>query len=173
MKNYINEFGKEVALDGEWEMGYSATEKSILELKFIYARKNSNKSCKISFRADIAAPQPIFWKYYLQCWVDGNLKCNARIKEEVYNTFSKNQNTEMLSPGLEYFLYYEYIPVLNKTKESNKINKIVPKKKIVKSNFLLDILLGEEEQIIKVDNFYKEGIQNSEIRPEQLLINIL
>ena len=51
MKNYINEFGKEVALDGEWEMGYSATEKNIKELKFTYARKNSNKTCKISFRA--------------------------------------------------------------------------------------------------------------------------
>ena len=36
MKNYINEFGKEVALDGEWEMDYSATERRIKELKFSF-----------------------------------------------------------------------------------------------------------------------------------------
>ncbi len=172
MKNYINEFGKEVALDGEWEMGYSATEKNIKELKFTYARKNSNKTCKISFRADIAAPQPIFWKYYLQCWVNGELKSNSRIKEEVYNAFTKNQNTEMLCAGLEYFLYYEYIPTLNKTKVSSKTKKVFSKKKSVKSSYLVDILF-EEEQIIKEEGLYKTDIQNSEIRPEQLLINIL
>ena len=172
MKNYINEFGRDVALDGEWEMGYSATEKNIKELKFTYARKNSNKSCKISFRADIAAPQPIFWKYYLQCWVDGELKLNSRIKEEVYNTFRKNQNPEMLCAGLEYFLYYEYVSALKKTKVSSKTKKVVSQKKIVKSSYLVDILF-EEEQIIEEDLFNKTDIQNSEIRPEQLLINIL
>ena len=78
----------------------------------------------------------------------------------------------MLCAGLEYFLYYEYIPTLNKTKVSSKTKKVFSKKKSVKSSYLVDILF-EEEQIIKEEAFYKTDLQNSEIRPEQLLINIL
>lgn len=173
MKNYINEFGKEVALDGEWEMDYSATERRIKELKFSFARKNSKKSCKIFFRADIKAPQPIFWKYYIQCWIDGKLKDNSRIKEEVYNTFSKNKKKEMLSSGLESFLYFEYIPIVNKSKILSKIKKELPKKEVCKSNYLLDILFSDEKEIIYEDNSFKNEISEAEIKPEQLLINII
>lgn len=173
MRNYINEFGKEVALDGEWEMNFSSAQKLIKELKFSFVRKNSRKVCRICARADFHAPYPVFWKFYIQCWVDGKLVRNYRIKDDVYKTFTEGKKKDLLSPGHEYCQMFEFIPNEKETKPKQIVEKarVARVKKKKKGPYLIDILFEDEEE--KPPIIEEEVAVEEEERPEQLLINIL
>lgn len=171
MRNIINEFGSLVALDGEYEMFIFATERKIKQLKLSYSRTNSRYNSEIIFKADMSADFSIYWKFYLQCFVNGQLVENYRIHEDVYFLYAKNIENKSNFGGIYQFVYHEHIAAERiqkiKVKPASKISPVRPK-----SNLLIDIFSQnndvDQRHSIEGDNTTIESNVKS-----NLLIDIL
>ena len=88
-----------------------------------YMRKNSKYPAKILLRCNHTPREIIFWKYYLELWVNGKLIDQSRIIPEAYDTFDydKSLRKEQFT-GLEFITYKEFIPVakINVTESINQ-----------------------------------------------------
>jgi hypothetical protein len=78
-----------------------------------YMRKNSKYPVKILLRCVHSPREIIFWKYYIELWVNGKLIDQIAIIPEAYDTFDydKSLKKEELT-GLEFITYKEFTPEL-------------------------------------------------------------
>lgn len=171
MRNIINEFGSLVALDGEYEMFFFATERKIKQLKLSYSRTNSRYNSEIIFKADMSADVSIYWKFYLQCFVNGQLVENHRIREEVYFLYAKDRENKSNLGGIYQFVYHEHIAVERiekiKVKATRKIPSVRPK-----SNLLIDIFC-QNNDVDQRHNIEEDNTISETNEKPNLLIDIL
>ena len=81
-----------------------------------YFRKNSKSPASIQLRCVSNGPK-LFWRYYLQLWVNGYLKEHERITEEAYDTLSYDPSLKREEIGsLEIIVVMETERSLNKDK---------------------------------------------------------
>ena len=71
-----------------------------------YFKSNTRKPTAIKLRCNFAAPEQIFWKYYLELWRDGKLDCQIRIRPEAYDTMTRDPKLPREEyTGIEFVTY--------------------------------------------------------------------
>lgn len=96
-------------LDGEWEFSLVSCGNTIAAWKKSYCRKNSKKSVKISLRCWHTPPDPVFWKYYLECYRDGKMIHQDRICVEAYDVLARDMPVNTYS-GIDFVLLETFTP---------------------------------------------------------------
>lgn len=76
-----------------------------------YMRKNSKHPAKILLRCCFSAPDKIFWRYYLELWINGKMKDQTLITAEAYDTFDYDKSLKKEEfRGLEFITLHEFTP---------------------------------------------------------------
>jgi hypothetical protein len=98
-----------MAIDGEYEFELSSCYSFMKNWKTQYARKNSKKHMFIKLRCSFSAPDPIYWKYYIEVSVDGKIKEQNRICKEAYDYLKKENPSEEYGQ-VEFVTLFTFIP---------------------------------------------------------------
>ena len=76
-----------------------------------YMRKNSRYPSKILLKCCHSAHEIIFWKYYIELWVNGTMTSQSRILPEAYDAFDYDKSLKKEQfIGFEFITYKEFIP---------------------------------------------------------------
>jgi hypothetical protein len=107
-ENYQNGFANEFP-EVEFNLGFCKNQ--IKSWKRWYMKKNSKYPANIQLRCHHLGIDPRFWKYYLELWINGEMKDQTLIKKEAYDTF--DYDTTLKKEGfknLEFITLHVFLP---------------------------------------------------------------
>lgn len=72
-----------------------------------FKKRKTSKQNKIMLRCNNLAPEPIFWRYYIELWQDGKMLEQWQASPEFYDMAFRDEANwrKDLSPGLELLIY--------------------------------------------------------------------
>ncbi len=97
--------------DSDYQFNLKTAKQNIKNWKRWYFRKNSKHAAKIQLRCSSAAPDPAYWKYFIELWINDKLMQQDRIMREAYDTFDYDKSLKKTEyPGIEIITLLEYDP---------------------------------------------------------------
>lgn len=108
-----SEFQYESDAVKEYQFGLGFCKNSIKNWKRWYMRKNSKFPATIQLRCHSLGIDPRFWKYYIELWINGEMKDQTLIIQEAYDTFDYDKTLKKEEfKNLEFITLHTFLPNL-------------------------------------------------------------
>jgi hypothetical protein len=80
-----------------------------------HMRKNSKFPAMIQLRCHHLGTDPRFWKYYIELWINGEMKERDLIRQEAYDTFDYDKSLKKVEmKNLEFIELHKFLPDTDK-----------------------------------------------------------
>lgn len=97
----------------EYKFGLGYCKGRIKAWKRWYMRKNSKYPVTIQLRCHCPGIDPRFWKYYIELWINGEMKDQTLIQKEAYDTFDYDKSLKKEQfKNLEFITLHKFLPNL-------------------------------------------------------------
>ena len=111
----MTQFNEEKESITELKAGLGYCKMMIVSWKRWYMRKNSKYPAFIQLRCHCAGLDPRFWKYYIEFWVNGEMKDQTLITTEAYDTFDYDKTLKKEEfKNLEFITICKFSPNIDK-----------------------------------------------------------
>jgi hypothetical protein len=95
----------------EYKFGLGFCKNQIKNWRRWYMRKNSKLKAIIQLRCHCPGINTVFWKYYIELWIDGKMKEQTLITQEAYDTFDYDKTLKKEEfKNLEFLTLEEFTP---------------------------------------------------------------
>lgn len=95
-----------------YDIGHKPTSEQIIKhidrwKRDYFRRRITKRKNKIMLRCNCMAPQPVFWRYYIELWQDGKMLEQWQASPEFWDMAFRDEETwrRDLYPGLELLIY--------------------------------------------------------------------